>query len=103
VDPLTNPAFIVFTFLSPLLIAVIKQSGLSSSWNAVIAFACYIVIGVAGAILEGQALTIENIVPFIATATVVGTAAYNLIWANLSTMGGTPVEERIEVATSVVK
>jgi hypothetical protein len=100
-DPLTNTAFIIFSGISPLLISFVKQSGLSTQANALIAFACYIVVGILGALLSGEALIIENIVPLITIATVVGSAAYGLIWSNIG--GSVSVDDRITEATSFVK
>jgi hypothetical protein len=100
-DPFTNPAFIIFTGVSPLLIALVKQSGLPSQANAIIALACYIVIGILGVLLSGEPLTIENAVQLITTATVVGSAAYGLIWSNLG--GDISIDERLTAATSFVK
>lgn len=100
-DPLTNPAFIIFAAVSPLLIALVKQSGLSSQANALIALACYVVVGILGAILSGDPLTLENAVALIATATVVGSAAYGLIWSNIG--GDVSVDDRLTEATSFVK
>jgi hypothetical protein len=83
VDPTVNPAFLLFAAVAPLLIALIKQSGFPTQANAFIAFACYVVVGIAGAVVSGEELNLENIVPLITVATVVGTAAYNLIWYQL--------------------
>lgn len=95
-DPTQNAAFILFATLAPLLIALAKQSGLDTKWNALIALGCYVVVGIAGAIVAGEALTVENAVSFIATATVVGTAAYNLFWRHWG-------DDQITAATSIVK
>jgi len=100
-DPFSNTAFIVFAAISPLLIAFIKQSGWSTQVNALIAFACYVIVGVAGMLLSGEELTIENAVQLIAVATVVGSAAYGLIWSNIG--GETSVDERLTDVTSLVK
>jgi len=100
-DPFNNTAFIVFAAISPLLIAFIKQSGWSTQVNALIAFACYVIVGVAGMLLSGEELTIENAVQLIAVATVVGSAAYGLIWSNIG--GETSVDERLTDVTSLVK
>jgi len=100
-DPLSNPAFIIFAAVSPLLIALVKQSGLSSQVNSIIAFACYIVVGILGMLMSGESLTIENAVPLIAIATVVGSAAYGLIWSNIG--GDVSVDDRLTEATSFVK
>lgn len=104
-DPSVNPAFVLFAAVSPLLIAFIKQSGFSRQINALIALGCYIVIGVAGALLSGDPLTLENAVPLITTATVVGSAAYNLIWNNLmaSDSNDMSLDMRLTQATSIIK
>lgn len=105
-DPMTNPAFVMFAAISPLLIAFVKQSGFTRQVNAVIALACYIVVGVLGVVLSGEPLTLENAVGLIATATVVGSAAYNLVWNNLATGedGEQPsLDARLTAATSVVQ
>jgi hypothetical protein len=104
-DPFSNPAYIIFAAVSPLLIALVKQSGLSSQVNALIAFACYVVVGILGMLLSGEALTIENAVPLIAIATVVGSAAYGLIWSNLGAgdAGTMSIDDRLTAATSFIK
>jgi O-antigen/teichoic acid export membrane protein len=102
VDPLTNPAFIIFSSLSPLLIAFVKQSGWSRQVNALIALACYVVVGILGMLLSGEALTLENAIQLIAVATVIGSAAYGLVWNNLGSEEQS-LDERITDATSVVK
>jgi O-antigen/teichoic acid export membrane protein len=104
-DPTQNTAFVIFAALSPLLIALVKQSGWSRQANAMVAFACYIVIGIAGAIVSGEPLTIENAVNLVTVATVVGTAAYNLIWDNIGAQTDTDpsLDERLTAATSIVR
>lgn len=105
-DPTTNAAFMIFAAISPLLISFIKQKGFSSQVNALIALICYAVVGVVGAILGGEALTIENAVPLITFAGVIGTAAYNLFWRNLGTGpdGQSPsLEQQLTTATSFIK
>jgi len=82
-DVNVNPAFVLFCAVSPLLIALVKQQGFSTQVNSLIAFACYIVVGIAGALLSGTALTVENAVILVTIATVVGSAAYNLVWDKL--------------------
>jgi len=101
-DPLTNPAFLIFSALAPMLIALVKQSGLPTQANALIALAAYIVVGIAGAFMSGEEFTAENAVTFIAVATTVGTVAYNLLWKNLGP-DDDPLEERLNAATSVIK
>src|SRR5450756_596366 len=109
---LTNPGFILFAAIAPLLIALIKQQAFSTQVNALIALACYVVVGILGAVTSGQALTLENAVGLIAVATVVGSAAYNLVWDNLGKVttvvggleGTTPsLDKRITNATSIFK
>lgn len=95
-DPLSNPALIIFSALSPLLIAFIKQSGFPQSVNAIIALVCYVIVGIAGAVLSGEELTVENAVALIAVATTIGTVAYQLIWSNVG-------EEALTVRTSFIK
>lgn len=104
-DPLINPAFLVFSAIAPLLISLVKQQGFSNQINALIAFACYVVVGIAGVIVSGQPLVIENAVELVTLATVVGSAAYNLIWTNIGSTDDTPngLDEKLTNATSVVK
>jgi ABC-type uncharacterized transport system permease subunit len=104
-DPLTNPAFLLFAFFSPLLISLLKQAGLSPQVNALIAQVAYIVIGVAAVVVSGTPITMENAVQLSLVATVVGSAAYNLVWSNLgvATAGQASLEERLVVATSLKK
>ena len=109
-DVATNPAFIIFVAVSPLLIALVKQQGFSRQVNAMIAFACYVIIGIAGALFSGTALTMENAVGLVAIATVVGSAAYTLLWSNIGVNTVTPVvpqplsiDQTITNATSIVK
>lgn len=104
-DPLSNPAFIIFAAVSPLLIAFIKQSGFSRQINALIALVCYIIVGVAGVVMSGEAITVENAVPLITIATLVGSAAYGLVWNNLgtSTSTDTSLDEALTERTSIIK
>jgi hypothetical protein len=101
-DPLTNPAFLIFSALAPMLIALVKQSGLPKQANALIAFAAYIVVGIAGAFMSGEEFTAENAVVFITVATTVGTVAYNLVWQNLGSEDD-PLEPRLNDVTSIIK
>jgi hypothetical protein len=78
-----NPAFVLFCAISPLLIALVKQQGFTTQVNSLIAFGCYIVVGIAGALLSGTALTLDNAVVLVTIATLVGSAAYNLVWDKL--------------------
>jgi hypothetical protein len=100
-----NPAFVLFSAVSPILVALVKQSGWSRQTNALVALAAYVIVGVLGAATSGLPLTIENVVPLVSTATVVGTAAYQLVWRNLgaSTDTDPSIEDRIVDATSIVR
>lgn len=102
-DPFANPAYILFAAVAPLLIAFIKQKGFSKQVNALIALACYFVIGLLGVVLSGEALTLENAVNLIAIVTVVGTASYNLIWTNIGSSDTyqNGLDERLMKATSI--
>jgi len=96
-DPTTTTAYIFFSaVVSPLIIAVLKQTGLSVKLNAVIALAVYAVVGVAAAVMSGVPLTLENAVTLITIGTLTGRAAYSIFWSNFG-------EERLTAATSIVK
>lgn len=95
-DPTQNAAFILFATLAPLLIALLKQSGFDTKWNALIALGGYVIVGIAGAVVAGQELTVENAVMFVTVATLVGTAAYNLFWKHWG-------DDQITAATSLIK
>lgn len=104
-DPFSNPAYILFAAVAPLLIAFVKQKGFSKQVNALIALACYFVIGLLGVVLSGEPLTLENAVNLIAIVTVVGTASYNLVWTNIgsSDIYANGLDQRLTAKTSVVK
>jgi hypothetical protein len=105
-EAMTNPAFLLFTFLAPVLIALVKQAGWSPQANALVALACYVVVGALGAVMSGEPITLANTAALVATAGVVGTAAYQVVWSNLGTgADGTKpsLDERLTDATSVVK
>lgn len=104
-DVTINPAFVLFSAVSPLLIALVKQQGWSRQVNALVALACYVVIGIAGALLSGEELTVENATTLITIATLVGSAAYGIIWSNLGAEddGSNGLDARLTAATSFVK
>lgn len=108
-DPSVNPAFVIFAAVAPLLIAFVKQSGFTTQQNALIAFACYVVVGIVGAVLSGVPLDVLHLVDLITIATLVGTTAYNLIWNNIGVVTlasgrQTPsLDERLTAATSIIK
>jgi len=104
-DPLTNPAFLLFSAISPLLISFAKQSGWSRQVNALVALVCYVVVGLVAALLSGEPLTLENATALIAVATVVGSAAYHLVWDNLGASNDLQLslDDRLTEATSVIR
>jgi heme A synthase len=105
-DVSINPAFVIFAAISPLIIALVKQQKFSTQVNALIAFACYIVFGVLGALTSGLSFTLDNVVAFITVGTLVGTAVYNVVYSNLMTgSDGTAdsLDTRLTAATSLLK
>lgn len=104
-DQLQDPAFLIFAFFSPLLIAVLKQAGFSRQVNALIAQAAYVVVGIGAVLLSGETISLDTLGQAAITATVVGSAAYNLLWSNLGANeeGEGSIDQRITEATSVVK
>jgi hypothetical protein len=102
--PEQNAAFLLFIFFSPVLVALVKQSGFTRQANALIALGVYTAVGVGGAVWSGIPVTPENAIPLILTATVVGRAAYSLFWNQLGSdeWGFGSLDERITEATSVV-
>jgi hypothetical protein len=102
-DPTVNAGLVIFAAVLPLLIALVKQAHFSTQVNALIAFACYIIVGVAGAFIQyGTLPSPETLVEFIATVTVIGSTAYKLFWSNLGVTNENTqsVEERLVNATS---
>ena len=104
-DPFTNQALVIFAAVLPLLIALIKQSGWSPQANALVAFAIYIVVGVAGAWIANGVPTLETAVEWVTTVTIIGTVAYKLFWSNLGVTAPDKlsIEARVVEATSLVK
>lgn len=100
-DPNQSAMFLLFLFFLPPLIAVVKQAGLSSAMNALIAQLAYVIVGIGAALWSGIPLTFENAIPLITIATVVGQAAYKIIWSNLG--GETSVDQAITAKTSFIK
>ena len=100
--PEQNAAFLLFLFFVPPLVALIKQAKFPQQVNALIAQAVYIVVGVGAAIWSGIPVNFQNAMPLIAIATVVGTAAYKLIWSQIGVdkPGDPSVDDRITEATS---
>ena len=105
IDPTQSAIVLLFSAICPIIISLFKQSGLSATWNSLIAFAAYIIVGVGAALTAGIPLTLENLVPLIAVVTIAGTAAYNLVWSNLGKSADQPlsVEARLTDVTSIPK
>lgn len=106
VDPATNTAFLIFSTLVPVLVALVKQAGLPHAVNALIALLVYVVVGAAAVLVSGVEFSLDNIVPAVTVLTVVGTAAYNIFWNQLgrSDDGSTPsIDTRLMTVTSINK
>lgn len=95
------------SFFIPLLVAVVKQYGFSAQVNSVIALLVYVIAGMLHVVItvSPQGWTVDNLIASVATAVVVGTAAYNLFWTNLgvSRPGVPSLEDRLTLATSFRK
>jgi Na+/glutamate symporter len=91
----TAAAAIVALF-APLIVSILKQTGLPSSVNGFIAIVVYIVFGVGACVTSGQPLDLNNITPFVTIFVTVGTAAYMAFWRN------TGLETALTTSTSVI-
>jgi len=74
---------LVALFIAPLVAAVFKQTGWSSSLNGIVAMVVYIVMGVLAVIVSGQPIDANNIVPTITLFVSAGTTAYYALYKNL--------------------
>ena len=103
-DVLSNPAYLIFLFFSPVLVSVIKQSGFSRQANSFIALGVYVSIGILAAITSGQELSADNLAPLATTAALVGTTAYQLFWSKLGEQpDGVGFENKLTAVTSLIK
>lgn len=105
-DPLNNPAFVAFAAFSPLLVSLLKQQGFTRQVNALIALACYVAVGVVGVLVSGAPLTLEHATALVTLATVIGSAAYNLVWNTLGTGEdgqGPSLDDRLTARTSLIR
>lgn len=91
--------------LIPIIVALVKQSGFPSNWNALLAGAVYVVwtgvslyTGIHG---SGQALSVELFISTLVTAATTGFLSYQLFWSQIG--GGGGLEQKLEGATSVFK
>jgi len=102
-DPTANVGLVIFAAILPMLIALVKQAKFTPQVNALIAFACYIIVGIIGAYIQyGTLPNAETVVAYITTVTIIGSTAYKLFWSNLGvTSEDAPsIEERLVAATS---
>lgn len=88
--------------LIPIIVALVKQSGFPSNWNALLAGAVYVVwtgvslyLGVHG---TGQPLSVELFISTLVTAATTGFLSYQLFWSQIG--GGGGVEQALEHKTS---
>ena len=89
--------------LIPIIIALLKQSGFDTRWNAWIAIGVYIVWTAVSLftglrVVEGQ-ITPEIFISSFVTAASTGFVSYQLFWKNLPG----DAEQRLEQSTSLFK
>ncbi len=72
----------VLGVILPVFIGFIKQEHFPNAWNALIAVAVYIVVGVVAVAFSGNSFDINNILPSVGTFAAAGTIAYQLFWKN---------------------
>lgn len=94
-DPQSIEAIVAF--VAPLVVSLVKQAGWSSSINGLVALGVYVLFGVGAVLSQGQAFTLDNIVPAVTLFTTVGTVAYQAYWKNSG------LQAAITESTSVVK
>jgi len=87
---------IIAAGFAPLLVAVLKQTGFPPAYNGAVAIACYVVFGIAAAMISGP-LDADHAISSVAVFVTVGTAAYEAFWSNLG------VETKVKAATSIIK
>jgi hypothetical protein len=84
----------------PVIIALLKQSGWDTRWNALLALAIYVVwTGLSlttGLRAVDGPVTLEVFISSLVTAMVTGFVSYKLVWSNLG-------EQTLEERTSVFK
>lgn len=86
--------------LIPIIVALLKQSGFPSRWNAAIAIGAYLVWTAVSLALGIRAvdgpITPEVFIGAFVAAATTGFVSYQLFWSNFG-------EQKLEEATSVVK
>jgi predicted Na+-dependent transporter len=74
----------------PVFIGFIKQEHFPNAWNALIAIAVYVIVGVVAVAFSGDSFNLSNILPSVGTFTAAGTLAYQLFWKNFEGATSTP-------------
>lgn len=87
----------VIAFFAPLIVSIVKQAGWPSSVNGIIALVVYAIGGAIAVVAQGQAITLDTVVPTITLFATVGTVAYNAFWQH------TGLERAVTNSTSIVK
>lgn len=86
----------IIALFSPLVVALVKQTGLGTVANSVLAIIVYIAFGIGAVIVKGDAITLDTVVPTIVLFGTIGTAAYVAFWRNIG-------DPQVNAATSVIK
>ncbi len=66
----------------PVFISLLKREHFPNAWNALIAIAVYIVVGVVAVAFSGNSFDLNNILPSVGTFGAAGTLAYTMFWKN---------------------
>ena len=93
----TQMAALIVGILMPFLVTVLKQHGLSRTWNLVIAIAACAVAGVVVVWAAGTAFTWANVVGIIGLVFTAAQGFYAAYWRN------SPAEAIINLKTSLKK
>lgn len=72
----------------PALISFLKKEHLPNIFNAVVALITYVIAALFEVVVINRtSVTIDSLVPTIATVIVMGTSAYQLFWKNYESNG----------------
>ena len=77
----TSNIEIAVAFFIPLLVSALKKTTYPAIYNAAIALAVYVVVGVLSVVVSGP-IDVNNLVPTITIFVTEGTIAYQLFWKN---------------------
>ena len=104
-DPTQGAAFLIAALFMPLIVALVKQSGLSSAANSIIALVVYAVFAVLGAVFAGVEVTQDNIIQLTIAAALAGRLAYSMFWSLVGgdDQGNGSIDDRLTRATSFKK